>query len=130
MSKLTENRNTPELHIGAVKYYFERTAGETIFAGSLVAQDASGNAVAAKDAANLIVLGRAENSAASGEKIVAKKGCFLFENGTDGEALTLANIGNDCYIVDDQTVGKIGGTNKIKAGKVIDVTDDGVAVLI
>ena len=41
-----------------------------------------------------------------------------------------ATIGKDCYIVDDQTVGKIGGTNKIKAGKIIDVTADGVAVLI
>ena len=130
MSKLAENRNTPELHVGAVKYYYERTADEVIFAGSLVAQNASGNAVAAKDAANLVVLGRAENIAAAGEKIVLKKGCFLYENGTDGEALTSADIGSDCYIVDDQTVGKIGGSNKIKAGKVIDVTDDGVAVLI
>ena len=130
MSKLTENRNTPELHVGAVKYHYERTADGEIYAGSLVGQNSAGNAVAAADTANLVILGRAENSAESGEKIVAKKGCFLFENGEGSEALSVADIGKDCYIVDDQTVGKIGGTNKIKAGKVIDVTADGVAVLI
>ena len=130
MSKLSENRNTPELHIGAAKYHYERTADGEIFTGSLVGQNSAGNAVAAADTANLVILGRAENSAESGEKVVAKKGCFLFENGEGGEALTVADIGKDCYIVDDQTVGKIGGTNKIKAGKIIDVTADGVAVLI
>lgn len=130
MSKLSENRNTPELHIGAVKYHYERTADGEIYAGSLVGQNSAGNAVAATDTANLVVLGRAENSAVAGEKVVAKKGCFLFENGEGSEALSVADIGKDCYIVDDQTVGKIGGTNKIKAGKVIDVTADGVAVLI
>lgn len=130
MSKLTENRNTPELHVDAVKYHYERTADGEIYAGSLVGQNSAGNAVAAADTANLVVLGRAENSAVAGEKVVAKKGCFLFENGEGSEALSVADIGKDCYIVDDQTVGKIGGTNKIKAGKVIDVTADGVAVLI
>lgn len=130
MSKLSENRNTPELHVDAVKYHYERTADGEIYAGSLVGQNSAGNAVAAADTANLVVLGRAENSAVAGEKVVAKKGCFLFENGEGSEALTVADIGKDCYIVDDQTVGKIGGTNKIKAGKIIDVTADGVAVLI
>ena len=130
MSKLSENRNTPELHVDAVKYHYERTADGEIYAGSLVGQNSAGNAVAAADTANLVILGRAENSAVAGEKVVAKKGCFLFENGEGSEALTVADIGKDCYIVDDQTVGKIGGTNKIKAGKVIDVTADGVAVLI
>ena len=130
MSKLSENRNTPELHVGAVKYHYERTADGEIYAGSLVGQNSAGNAVAAADTTNLVVLGRAENSAVAGEKVVSKKGCFLFENGEGGEALTVADIGKDCYIVDDQTVGKIGGTNKIKAGKIIDVTADGVAVLI
>ena len=130
MSKLSENRNTPELHVDAVKYHYERTADGEIYAGSLVGQNSAGNAVAAADTANLVVLGRAENSAVAGEKVVAKKGCFLFENGEGSEALSVADIGKDCYIVDDQTVGKIGGTNKIKAGKVIDVTADGVAVLI
>ena len=130
MSKLSENRNTPELHVDAVKYHYERTADGEIYAGSLVGQNSAGNAVAAADTANLVVLGRAENSAVAGEKVVAKKGCFLFENGEGSEALSVADIGKDCYIVDDQTVGKIGGTNKIKAGKIIDVTADGVAVLI
>ena len=130
MSKLSENRNTPELHVDAVKYHYERTADGEIYAGSLVGQNSAGNAVAAADTANLVVLGRAENSAAAGEKIVVKRGVFLYENGEGSEALTQADIGADCFVCDDQTVGKIGGTNKVKAGVVLDVTPEGVAVIV
>lgn len=130
MAKLTEVRNTPELHTGGVKYHYERTAGSEIFAGAIAAQNAEGLAVPAADAPGLVVLGRAENSAGAAEKAVIKKGTFLFENGEGSETLTVADIGADCFIVDDQTVGKIGGTNKVKAGVVLDVTPDGVAVII
>ena len=55
---------------------------------------------------------------------------FLYENGEGSEALTQADIGADCFVCDDQTVGKIGGTNKVKAGVVLDVTPEGVAVIV
>ena len=132
MAALIEPRNTRELHVGAVHYKYERVvvASATVYAGSLAAQDASGNAVPASDAAGLVVLGRAEATVSEGGVLVIRRGAFLFDNGSDGEELTVADIGSDCYVVDDQTVGKLGGTNKVKAGKVLDVTDDGVAVLI
>lgn len=130
MAKLTECRNTPELHVGAVKYNYVRTAAATIFAGALTAQNASGEAVPAADASGLIVLGRAENSAVAGEKVVIKRAAFLYDNAVDAEALTVADIGNDCFVADDSTVGKTGGTNKVKAGTVLDVTSEGVAILV
>ena len=132
MPALTEPRNTRELHVGAVHYSYERVvaADATVFAGALAAQDASGNAVPASDAAGLVVLGRAEATVSEGDVLVIRRGAFLFDNGTSTEALTVADIGADCFVVDDQTVGKAGGTNKVKVGKVLDVTDDGVAVLI
>ena len=63
MAALTEPRNTRELHVGAVHYSYERevAASATVYAGALAAQDASGNAVPASDAAGLVVLGRAED---------------------------------------------------------------------
>lgn len=127
MAALTQARNTIEL-LGPMSY--EREAGSKIFAGSLVAQNASGKAVPASDTAALTVLGRASNTAAAGEKVRIRTGRFIFENGTSTEALAVTDIGATAYALDDQTVGKTGGTNKIKAGTVLDVTTAGVVIKI
>ena len=132
MSALTQERNTAELHVGAIHYNFERevASGSTVFAGGIAAQNSSGKAVPASDTASLTVLGRAEGTAAAGNKVVIRTGVFLFDNGTSSEELTAADIGAAAFVVDDHTVGKVGGTNHIPAGIVIDVTADGVAVEI
>ena len=132
MSALTQARNTAELHVGAIHYNFERevASGSTVYAGSIAAQNSSGKAVPASDTADLVVLGRAEATAGSGENALIRTGVFLFDNGTSSEELSAADIGGAAYVVDDHTVGKVGGTNKIPAGIVIDVTADGVAVEI
>ena len=132
MTALNQARNTAELHVGAIHYNFEREVadGSTVYAGSIAAQNSSGKAVPASDTANLVVLGRAEATVGAGGNLVIRTGVFLFDNGTSSEELTAADIGAAAYIVDDHTVGKIGGTNHIPAGIVIDVTADGVAVEI
>ena len=130
MAALTEGRNTTELHVGGVHYSYSREAAATIYAGALAAQNADGKAVPASDAAGLVVLGRAETGANAGFGVVIRKGTYLYNNGEGAEALTAADIGKECFVVDDNTVGKIGGTNKVKAGIVLDVTENGVAVLI
>ena len=132
MSALTQARNTAELHVGAIHYIFERevASGNTVYAGCIAAQNSSGKAVPASDTANLVVLGRAERTVGEGEPVLIRTGVFLFDNGTSSEELTAADIGAVAYIVDDHTVGKVGGTNKIPAGIVVDVTADGVAVEI
>lgn len=127
MAALTQARNTIEL-LGPMSY--EREAGSKIFAGSLAAQNAGGKAVPASDTAALTVLGRAENTAESGETVRIRTGKFIFENGASAEALAVTDIGATAYALDDQTVGKAGGTNKIKAGTVLDVTTAGVVVKI
>ena len=127
---MDECRNTPEVHAGGIKYDYVRVAAEKINAGTLVAQNGEGLAVPAADAAGLIVLGRAENSVQAGEKAVVKRGVFIYDNGADTEALTVGDIGKECFVVDDVTVGIVGGTNKVKAGRVLDVTPEGVAVII
>ena len=132
MAALTQARNTAELHVGAIHYNFERevASDNTVYAGGIAAQNSSGKAVPASDTANLVVLGRAEATVGAGGNLVIRTGVFLFDNGTSSEELTAADIGTAAYIVDDHTVGKIGGTNHIPAGIVIDVTADGVAVEI
>lgn len=132
MSALSEARNTAELHVGALHYNFERVVndGSTVFAGAIAAQNSSGKAVPASDTANLVVLGRAEATVGAGDNLVIRTGVFLFDNGTSSEELTVADIGAAAYVVDDHTVGKVGGSNHIPVGIVIDVTADGVAVEI
>ena len=130
MAALTEGRNTTELHVGGVHYSYSREAAATIYAGALAAQNADGKAVPASDAAGLVVLGRAETGANAGFSVLIRKGAYLCNNGEGAEALTGADIGKECFVVDDNTVGKVGGTNKVKAGTVLDVTENSVAVLI
>ena len=132
MAALSPARNTAELHVGAIRYNFERevASDSTVYAGGIAAQNSSGKAVPASDSANLVVLGRAEGTVGAGGKVVIRTGVFLFDNGTSSEELTAADIGAAAFIVDDHTVGKVGGTNHIPAGIVVDVTADGVAVEI
>lgn len=129
MSALTRERNTIEL-LGAISYERTVAAGKTVYAGALTAQNADGKAVPAADAAGLVVLGRAENTAAAGETVLIRTGIFLYDSGTATEAITVTAIGKPCYALDDQTIGIKGGTNAIAAGIVADVMTDGVAVKI
>ena len=106
----------------------------TILQGALVVMQ-SGLAVPGKTATALTVIGVAEetvvNAGADGaSSITPLRGCFKFFN--DGaDPVAAADIGKDCYIVDDQTVAKTSGTNtRSIAGKLMDVDADGVWVRV
>lgn len=106
----------------------------TIHQGGLVVMD-TGLAVPGRTATGLIAIGVAQqtvvNSGADGaKKVPTERGCFKFAN-LGADAVTAADIGKDCYIVDDQTVAKTSGTNtRSIAGKVIEVEADGVFVRV
>lgn len=52
-----------------------------------------------------------------------------FANSAAGDLIAVADIGTDCYIVDDSTVAKTSGSaTRSVAGKVFDVSADGVWV--
>lgn len=102
---------------------------EIIYAGTLVAIDANGEAVNASDASGLKVIGRAEetiDNTDDGLSIRVKRGCFFFT----GSGITAANIGSNATVVDNQTVGLAAATtNDIVAGKILAV-DASLGVLI
>lgn len=132
MAALTSGRNTAlrkaELLILPVK------GATKIFEGSLVAVKA-GFAIPGKLDAAIIAVGRAEefieNTGADGEAIIkVRRGCFKFENDA-AKPVTNAQLLQDCYIVDDQTVSSSHETNtRSRAGKVIEVEPDGVWIEI
>jgi hypothetical protein len=107
-------------------------AAKKIFAGSLVARDANGNATPGATATTLIGVGRAaetvDNSTGDADalQVPIDKGIFQFTNSAT-DPVVKADIGNDCFIVDDFTVSHTD-TNQSVAGKVYDVDTAGVWV--
>ena len=130
MAAATEARNTP--YRNGVDLAPPVAAATLVWAGTLAALDALGNVVPASDTDGLIVAGRAEKTAdnsagAAGDiRCNIMRGVFLWDN-SETEALTAANIGDWAYVEDDQTVA-VTSTHKVKAGRIVDVVDDGVWV--
>lgn len=111
-------------------------ASTLIEAGKMAAKNATGYAVPAADAANLVVMGRAEDhidntAGADGAlSVTVRRGkLFKFKNSATN-AVTIADIGANVYVEDAETVSTSGGTNNIVAGKCMGVESDGVWVLI
>jgi hypothetical protein len=101
----------------------------TIPAGALVCRNSSGYAVNASTSATLKTLGVCEkntvNSGSNGAKNVRVcRGVFPFKNSASGDLITIADVGNDCYIVDNETVAKTDDTGaRSVAGKVEFIRD-------
>lgn len=134
MAALTGDRNTPERE--ANDRFLPVAAATQIHLGALVALNA-GNAVPGATATGRPTVGVAreavDNSAgAAGEKSVkVRRGTYRFNNSAAGDAITAADIGSTCYVVDDQTVAKTDGTStRSAAGEVFDVDDQGVWVTV
>lgn len=132
MTALAADRNTAhqdgeliQMGVAAVKVY----------AGGMAAKNASGYATPAADAANLVVMGmfeaQVDNAAGAAGALnvnIRRRRAFWFANsGTN--AVTIAHIGGNVYVENDQTVASAGGTNSIVAGKCLAV-DSAKGVLV
>lgn len=131
MAALTAARNTKE-RIGEV-FDFPVKGSTTCYGGGLAVLNA-GYAAPGTAATGLVAIGRFEESVANtgadgAVKVRVKRGTFKFLNSAAGDAIAQADVGADCYIVDDQTVAKTNGTNtRSRAGKIEGVDADGVWV--
>lgn len=132
MSALSADRDTKERSGSTLS--LPVAASKTIFAGSLVARDGSGRATPGAAATTIRGVGRAAEqvtcgSTAGAVSVKIEKGIFRWENSASADAIAAADIGADCYIVDDQTVAKTNGSSsRSVAGKVFDVDTVGVWV--
>lgn len=73
------------------------------------------------------VQGCADNTggAAGAFKVEIEEGIFPFEN-HGADLVVAADVGSDCFIVDDQTVAKTnGGATRSRAGKIVDLDSAG-----
>ena len=134
MAALTAARNTPE-RTGDVLGNPVKASVKPIQGGIAVLN--AGYAAPGTAATGLIAVGRFEetvdNSSGSNGDVSAlvRRGTFKFGNSASADQIAQADVGADCYIVDDQTVAKTSATNtRSVAGKIIAVDSDGVWVKI
>jgi len=109
-------------------------AATKIYAGGLVVSDA-GYAAPGRAATGLIALGIArkdvDNSTGANGDLYAdvERGAFPFNNSASVDLIGQADIGKDCFIVDDNTVAKTDGYGtRSRAGRIVEVTSTEVIV--
>lgn len=135
MAPLTQDRRGVVEKAGNQLYQDPVAADTKIHAGGAYCLDAAGNAVPA-DADNTLVsramcMEGVDNTggAAGAKNVKGKKGVFNFLNSAGADEITRAEIEDDCYFVDDQTVAKTDDTGaRPLAGKIVDI--DGSKVFV
>ncbi len=119
--------DTPETHGD----YVQLAAGEQVYAGNIALVGTNGLAYAANTTTVVggTVCGVFQYSAAPGEKVLAKRGCFVLDNASSG-TVEKKDIGATVYSVSANawTVTKTSGGKTV--GKVADVREDGSVVVI
>lgn len=124
-SRLTSSRGTDRIP-------FTVAAGAVVYQGCMVGINAAGELL---DGAisNARVVGVSTADGVAGDVIEASRGpeqAFPFGNSAAAELITKGDIGNDCYLVDNQTVAKTNnGGARPRAGRVLDVDAYGVWVV-
>jgi len=110
---LTADRSTDQIGTEqALTRRFAVNMGVIIYAGAIVALW-GGYAIPAMAERGLISVGRAEETVdnsggANGDLTIdVMRGIFRYDN-SETDPVTAADIGSDCYIVDEQTVGRTG----------------------
>lgn len=129
---LSKSRNTME-RAGEI-LAFAVAANTTCYQGGLAVLD-GGYAAPGSTGLGLIAVGRFEQDAtavAAGDAMVTvKPGVFNFNNSLAADLIAQANVGSDCYIVDDETVALTDGAGtRSRAGKIMAVDNAGVWVRI
>jgi len=122
---LTAGRNT----IRAEGDFIEQglAASVVIFPGALIMRNAAGYLTKGATATGSVGVGRAEEHKTGGanpgdETLKVRRGPYWYKNSTAADAITVAEIGDVCFIVDDEQVAKTNGTNtRSPAGFVEDV---------
>lgn len=133
MAALTQERLTDFFGFYPARRTLPMKAATKVFKGAMVAIDNAGNAMPAGLLAggSVRVVGVANATsdnlagAAGATKVEAAPGVFRFLNHA-ADLVTAADVGADCFVVDDNTVAKTSATStRATAGKVQAIEPDG-----
>ncbi len=133
MTATTVERNTKTR--AADDFSFPIAASVKVLKGTIAYLNTSGYVEPAITATGkvgaMVVAETVDNSsgAAGALQVPMRRGCWKFANSSSADAITNADYGATCYVVDNQTVAKTNGTNtRSAAGTVRGVDADGVWV--
>jgi hypothetical protein len=120
MAACTSDRNTP--YREGIELDFPVKGGVRIFAGSMVAVDATGYAVPAGNTAGHRFVGVAmeqvnNTTGADGAALVRVRTSGLFEFGA--ASISQANVGAVMYVVDDQTFDDANPGQGVTCGRLL-----------
>jgi hypothetical protein len=110
-------------------------ASITFYEGSILMTNAGGYVTVGATATGQFVRGictTAKVSPASNGAVEVgwEEGDFELESGTAGDAITVANIGDTAWIIDDNTVGATnGGATRSEAGKIVAISPNGKPIV-
>jgi hypothetical protein len=139
MAALTGPRDTPKMQGGAFPdiLAYPVLANAIPKQGGIVCLTAAGFATPGAVATTLRTVGIAvqpvdATGLASGDvQVECFQGIARLGNSSAGDLIVQADVGLDCYIVDDQTVAKTNGTStRSVCGKVVAVDASGVWVRV
>lgn len=136
MAATTVDRDTKEMESPFAFYHSVLGTDSTQYLkGELVGIDLDTGKLVKAVAGDLTiqVIGRCEENYLTGSsntrKIRVKSGIFNYASGATFEAIVVADRGQVCYVLDNQTVGLSGATGaNALAGRIYDVDSDGVWV--
>lgn len=134
MTALTASRATAHRIAGTRSVPL--AANAKVFQGGIVAiSTATGYGTKGATSTTLRGLGSAEatvdntGGADGAVSVNVRTGVWLYGNSASTDQITRADIGNSCYMVDDQTVAKTNGSGtRSVAGTIYDVDAQGVWV--
>lgn len=120
MAVCTADRNTP--YREGIELDFLVKGNTRIYAGSMVAVDASGYAVPAGNTAGHRFVGVAmeqvdNTGGADGAAVVRVRTSGAFEFGAT--SITQANVGAEMFVVDDQTFDDVNPGQGVKCGRLV-----------
>lgn len=102
-------------------------ASVAVYAGALVMRNAAGYLTKGATATGSVGVGRAEERKTGGDNagdvtLRVRPGDFWYKNSASTDAIAVGQIGDVCWIVDDETVAKTDGTGaRSPAGFILDV---------
>lgn len=126
MTALTEDRSTQRMDGELLD--IPVAASQKIFGGAAVCVNAAGYALEGSDTAGLIFMGMAQeqkdnSSGSNGDKVIVVRCKGFFKMILD-TAISQANVGDDVFLVDDQTVDLAANTtNDIFMGQIVKYVD-------
>lgn len=123
---LTADHNAPraegDLRSGVL------AASQTVFKGALLMRNTTtGHIRRGAVATGCIGIGRAEervsSTGAGATPVTFRPGTFRYRNSTSADAITVADIGKVCFVIDDDRVAKTDGSGARSPAGVVEAVD-------